>query len=70
VASKTDANTLQIVKRLNSTKLKSEVENQLQVTPTKKGKVKIGYKGEGYNTSTVALRVVRGDVKGTQCPGV
>jgi hypothetical protein len=24
----------------------------------------------GYNTSTVALRVVRGDEKGTQCPGV
>jgi hypothetical protein len=24
----------------------------------------------GYNTSTVALRVVRGDVKRTQCPGV
>jgi hypothetical protein len=24
----------------------------------------------GYNTSTVALRVVRGDGKGTQCPGV
>jgi hypothetical protein len=26
--------------------------------------------GEGLNTSTVALRVVRGEVKGTQCPGV
>jgi hypothetical protein len=25
---------------------------------------------EGYNTSTVALGVVRGDKKGTQCPGV
>jgi hypothetical protein len=24
----------------------------------------------GYNTSTVVLRVVRGDGKGTQCPGV
>jgi hypothetical protein len=24
----------------------------------------------GYNTSTPALRVVRGDEKGTQCPGV
>jgi hypothetical protein len=24
----------------------------------------------GQNTSTVALRVVRGDKKGTQCPGV
>jgi hypothetical protein len=24
----------------------------------------------GYNTSTVALRVVRGDAKGTHCPGV
>jgi hypothetical protein len=24
----------------------------------------------GYNTSTVALLVVRGDGKGTQCPGV
>jgi hypothetical protein len=24
----------------------------------------------GYNTSTVALQVVRGDKKGTQCPGV
>jgi hypothetical protein len=23
----------------------------------------------GYNTSTVALRVVRGDERGTQCPG-
>jgi hypothetical protein len=26
--------------------------------------------GEGQNSSTVALRVVRGDVKGTQGPGV
>jgi hypothetical protein len=25
---------------------------------------------EGYNTPTVALRVVRDDVKGAQCPGV
>jgi hypothetical protein len=25
---------------------------------------------ENFNTSTVALRVVRGDGKGTQCPGV
>jgi hypothetical protein len=24
----------------------------------------------GWNSSTVALRVVRGDGKGTQCPGV
>jgi hypothetical protein len=22
----------------------------------------------GYSTSTIALRIVRGDVKGTQCP--
>jgi hypothetical protein len=26
--------------------------------------------GEGWNASTVALQVVRDDVKGTQCPGV
>jgi hypothetical protein len=26
--------------------------------------------GEGLNTSTIALRVIRGDVRGTPCPGV
>jgi hypothetical protein len=39
---------------MNSTHLNSTVASRVEA---------------GQNTSTVALRIVRGDKKGTQCPG-